>query len=119
MVKLVDRRVSWGDLYEYYVDYPRSTKQEVGQLTRVFLLALVGSVLGTDKSVTMNLFYMPCLEHIDAIGKFNWRGGAGLASMYKNMGDALSRGRKTTGCLWRLWEVSAKASYTSFIANML
>lgn len=76
MVKLIDTRVSWGDLYEYYVDYPRSTKQEVDQLTRVFLLALVGSVLCTDKSATMNLFYMPCLEYIDAIGKFNWGGQA-------------------------------------------
>ena len=94
---------TWGDLYGEYYNFKTRTKTEIDQLTRVFLLALLGSVVCTDNTGFLNLGIMHCLSKIEHIGKYNW-GGAGLGTMYKNM-DAMSRGRTTTGCIWKLWEV--------------
>ncbi|KAK9902442.1 hypothetical protein M0R45_001681 [Rubus argutus] len=100
-----NKKVKYNELRRKYSTWKVKTKEQIDQLTRVSILALIGSVLCCDKSDTFYLFYMPSLEVVDDIGKYNW-GGAGLACVYKNM-DAVSRGRKSSGGLWRMWEVWA------------
>ena len=102
---ILNAKMKYRDIVNLYKRWKPQTPEQEDQLTRVFILAVLGSSLCNDKSDSVYLYYMPSLAKIEEIKDYNW-GGAGLACLYLSM-DALSRGLVTsTGGYWRAWEVS-------------
>lgn len=102
---ILNAKMKYRDIVNKYKRWKPQTPEQEDQLTRVFILAVLGSSLCNDKSDSVYLYYMPSLAKVEEIKYYNW-GGAGLACMYLSM-DALSRGLVTSiGGYWRAWEVS-------------
>ncbi|XP_034198049.1 uncharacterized protein LOC117613549 [Prunus dulcis] len=103
---ILNAKMKYRDIVNLYKRWKPQTPEQEDQLTRVFILAVLGSSLCNDKSDSVYLYYMPSLAKIEEIKDYN-RGGAGLACLYLSM-DALSRGLvASTGGYWRAWEVWA------------
>ncbi|XP_034229374.1 protein MAINTENANCE OF MERISTEMS-like [Prunus dulcis] len=102
---ILNAKMKCRDIVNKYKRWKPQTPEQEDQLTRVFILAVLGSSLCNDKSDSVYLYYMPSLAKIEEIKDYN-RGGAGLACLYLSM-DALSRGLvASTGGYWQAWEVS-------------
>lgn len=105
IAKLVAKKVEVSDMYDAYKDFVPKSWKEVNQLTRVFILSVVGSTLCNDKTSSVYFYYTPSLRKVRKIGEYNW-GAAALACMYRNM-NAICRGKNTTvSGFWRAWEVN-------------
>lgn len=61
------RRIMYENLSTTYQYKERANENEVDQITRIFILCLIGSTFLNDKSQFVSLHYMPFLEKVDEI----------------------------------------------------
>ncbi|KAL6276932.1 hypothetical protein ACE6H2_020533 [Prunus campanulata] len=105
IASLINTKTKYRDIVEKYKGWKPQTAVQKDQLTRVFILALIGSTLCDDKSDSVYLYYMPSLAKVNEIKDYNW-GGAGLSCLYLSM-DAISRRIvSSSGGYWRAWKVN-------------
>jgi len=105
IASIINSKIKYRDIVDKYELWKPQTPVQEDQLTRVFILALIGSTICNDKSDSVYLYYMPSLAKVDEIKDYNW-GGAGLSCLYLSM-DAISRRIvSSSGGYWRAWEVN-------------
>ena len=77
----------------YWKKMPKDDK-EADQISRAFILCLIGSSFLNDKSQNVSMHYAPSLEIVSEIGNYDWDDAA-LSCLYRSM-DSCSRGMSSS-----------------------
>ncbi|XP_028084526.1 protein MAIN-LIKE 2-like [Camellia sinensis] len=111
-IYLLDARppLSWPRFvrYSWFEDQFRiqapTTREEVEQYARGFIMLLLGTTLFADRVNTVALYLLSTLVDVTWIMRYDW-GGAGLATFYGYMSSLSHRSRHLLGGYWRAWEL--------------
>ncbi|XP_028082746.1 uncharacterized protein LOC114284075 [Camellia sinensis] len=94
--------------YSWFEDQLRvqapTTREEVEQYVRGFLMFLLGTTLFADWANTIGLYLLSTLVDVTRIRRYDWN-GAGLATLYGYMSSSSRRSGHLLGGYWQAWEL--------------